>query len=268
MNDVQKKLLYILQNVDLCCRELGINYFLEFGTLLGTVRHKGFIPWDDDVDIGMNRKNYDRFISEAPAWLEKHNLFLQEYHTEKTTPFSYAKVRLNGTKFVEYCNRNVKMHNGVYIDVFPFDYMASSEQEQQKYYRKIRFWELMFVYHQTPDITQKPNSLYLYAKFIARRLLHYAVQLLPSSFIYNKLRETEKLYSESEFCGLLNWPPSVILASDTEGDGLIELAFEGKKFYAPKSYDNYLTRLYGNYMELPPEKERHGHMPYIFSLGE
>ena len=267
MNKIQQKELEILKQVDLCCKELGIKYFLDGGTLLGAVRHHGFIPWDDDIDIGMNRENYDRFIREAPSMLEKSNMFLQEYSTEKTTPFSFAKVRLNGTEFVDHGNRNVKMHRGIYIDIFPFDYAALSPEERARQFKKIDFWERLFICHQTPDIFVKPDSLYWWMRFIRRRIIHYVVQVVPISVIYKKINTLLRANAAGEISGHLSDKRSLLLSRDINED-IIQLSFEGYKFPAPKSYDDYLTKLYGNYMEFPPENERGGHNPYVVSTGE
>lgn len=270
MNDIQRKEFEILRQVDTCCRELGIRYFMCGGTLIGAVRHKGFIPWDDDIDIGMSRENYERFVREAPSWLEGRNLFLQHITTEETDPFPYVKVRMNGTKFVEFCNRNVSAHQGIYIDVFPFDYAPASRSEQVRQFRKVKFWDKLFPYRQIPDITQRPENIRMMVKYIVRRLIHYALRPVSIDFIYRKLTEAMTMSSsnpDSGFCTCWLVPKMKVYRSCTMND-VVTLKFEDGEFYAPANYDEYLTEQYGDYMTPPPENERTGHQPYILSLGE
>ena len=110
----------ILKEIDKICIKHNICYFVGGGTALGLRRHGGFIPWDDDIDINMPRDDYNRFlkiaISELPDFL-----FLQNHNTDANFPRLYSKVRLKGTKFVEYQYRNLKMEQGIFIDIFPMD---------------------------------------------------------------------------------------------------------------------------------------------------
>lgn len=114
--------LEILKKVDQVCRQYQINYFLIAGTLLGAVRHKGFIPWDDDIDIGMLRSDYEKFIDiclHKQALGKEYYLHCNESDEDYYLPF--IKVKKNNTTFAEKCNENIDTHKGIFIDVFPYD---------------------------------------------------------------------------------------------------------------------------------------------------
>lgn len=120
IRQVQLTQLEILIEVDKICREHDIKYFLTNGTLLGAVRHKGFIPWDDDIDIGMCRKDYDIFLKIANKELDE-KYFCQSIHSEADYYLPFAKIRKNKTKYIEASTKHLDINKGVYIDVFPID---------------------------------------------------------------------------------------------------------------------------------------------------
>lgn len=122
----QAALLELLTVFDNICRRLGISYQLFAGTALGAVRHKGFIPWDDDLDIIMLRPEYERFLKEAPAEPESEKYFLQAEFSEHW-PMFFSKLRKNGTACIErYVPRDELMHQGIYIDIFPCDSLSNA----------------------------------------------------------------------------------------------------------------------------------------------
>ena len=110
----------ILEEIVRVCEQLEIPYFIIGGSGIGALFEKAILPWDDDVDMGMTRENYNRFLREAPSVLKK-GFFLQWTGTEPLYPFYFAKVRMDGTAFVEEYYREVDMHHGIYVDIFPLD---------------------------------------------------------------------------------------------------------------------------------------------------
>ncbi len=131
LNKVHKVHLEIVSEVKRICKKNGIKYSMIAGTLLGAVRHHGFIPWDDDLDIGMLRRDYERFLQVARKELCRQ-YFLQTWETDKNFVLPFAKIRKNGTKLVEKNSADVKMHQGIYIDIFPFDNLPRKAFEQKK----------------------------------------------------------------------------------------------------------------------------------------
>ncbi len=172
IKEVQAIELEILLEVDRICREYEIPYFLDSGTLLGAVRHKGFIPWDDDIDIGMLRSDYERFLSIANRELGSE-YFLQTYRTDGA-PIMFAKVRKKGTTFVEFRLRNIPMEHGLFIDVFPYDFLPQ-EGDVWQHIKACADMYQKFQYRLIPDRALRPDgSLTWYPKAILRRMVHWA----------------------------------------------------------------------------------------------
>lgn len=269
LDNVKKLELKILQTVDECCHQLDVSYFVVGGTALGAVRHGGFIPWDDDIDIGMTRDNYNRFIIEAPRYLEKKNLFLQDFSTEKKCPYAWAKVRLNGTSFVEYCHRNLNIHQGIYIDIFPFDEVPLDIERQKEQYSVVQHLLREYAYHQTPDITEQPISVRLAFKYFTRRIIYYLHQFKSIDTLNDKLKNNMTKYNG---CGSGRYTcllyPKFIEAYMTS-DMILnpqKIKFENLEVLAPNEIEKYLTLFFGDYMKLPPENARIGHRPYKIKI--
>ena len=260
--------LRILKVVADICQRTGVEYFAVGGTALGAVRHHGFIPWDDDIDIGMTRENYRKFIREAQGRLPCGYHIQSPYHG-RSCPYPYTKIRMDDTVFMEYCNRNVKMHQGVYIDIFPFDTMPDDRKTYKRLFRMFQFLTLLFVYRQTPDLTKKPENFRGGGKFILRRIIHYACRIIPYDLLVKAFDGVAEKYNDHETGRIACLCYPVCQKAYLSKKHLFPLAdgqFEDLKIKIPGHYDAYLKKYYGNYMEYPPEEERFGHKPYKIRL--
>ena len=139
ISKVQAVICEIMQQIDTICRRHNLTYFAIGGTALGAVRHQGFIPWDDDIDIGMPRKDYEAFMRYAAEELPQ-GYFLQTFATEKKTPFYFAKIRKDNTKFVEFYLRDLDIHQGIFVDIFPFDNVPDNPVVEKLHYMLCRFF--------------------------------------------------------------------------------------------------------------------------------
>ena len=253
--------LKILIEFKRICEKLSLNYFLVGGTLLGAIRHHGFIPWDDDIDVGMLRSDFEKFITLAPSELGSE-YFLQTVDTDSGYAPVYAKIRLNDTEFREFGNEHVLEHRGIFIDIFPFDNVPSSKFAQRILtifltpIERICMYEYSYRYPPTKSII----------KLIYRSVLYAVSKIVPKKFILNLRTSVINHWNDSSTGFMHNWPFKI--TPTAYFDELIDVEFETLTFPAPKHYDEYLTLFYGDYMKIPPENERPKHSPYEPNFGK
>lgn len=270
LKEIQRIETEALSAIAEVCSRLQIEFFVIGGTALGAFRHDGFIPWDDDIDIGMTRDNYLRFVREAAPLLPKQYT-IQDPYSSQHTAYPYTKVRVAGTAFVEYSNRNVDMHHGVYIDVFPFDEVPDDDRLNQKQFRSAQRLSRLFVWRQSPDMFSKPESVSQRIKAILRRAVHYGLKLVPYRFILNKLDRVMTQYNGTDqqaVACLLFSRRKCEYGLKTTMFPLKSHSFEGLTVPVPNDCDTYLTTHYGDWRQLPPPEQRYGHKPYYINLSQ
>ena len=266
LRDAQMLMVDILKEVHNICERHGLKYFLDAGTLLGAARHKGFIPWDDDMDIGMIREDYEKFIEIAKNELPEH-LFLQTFETDDKYDIYQVpcKIRYNGTILIEKgIAENEDMHNGVYIDVFPYDSLP-----KKKFVYKIQRTLSYNILKSFVRIREKPKKLSMKNRItftfysIVRAMFPYKIRKKFFDFLvsWNDVNSPYMGYGLDTI-----W--SEYVYKKTDYYELKKLEFEGNYFYAPKNYDAILTQLYGDYMTLPKEEDRQWHAKVIKKLKD
>lgn len=242
--------LDILVELDRICRKHNIKYMMEGGTLLGAVRHKGFIPWDDDIDIRMLRDEYEKFCKIADKELTG-NIYFQNYRNDKNYPWIYSKLRMDGTRAVRLGQEKTGMRDGVFIDIFPCDGIPDAPEVLKKHSREAMICRKI-----------------LYAR-VARysadtwieRIFWRLVSLIPKSVAYKKAQRLAEQYTAQNCSriGCLGWHESfdVMGFEKRYFMELTELEFEGHMFMAPKDWDGFLRATYGDdYMTPPPPDKR------------
>lgn len=264
---LQMKETEILQNVHDVCDKLGIEYIIMHGTLIGAVRHHGFIPWDDDIDICMTRENYDRFIKEAPKYLPE-NMKIQHVDYEKECPNIFAKIRDANTTFLHEEHVDLDINQGVFIDIFPVDRIKSGKYSiLLEYYRK----RLFNVINECYDLSYVKTIKRPLSKFIGY-FVHYVIvrglrrNVKRDVFIRKEEERRRKLHKKGDNCTFVSICKNIVgKYSLFEKRKLYD--FDGHKFYGPDDYDTILSLLYGDYMTVPPKEKQITHKPLFVDLN-
>lgn len=242
----QRVLLELLDALDMVCRKHNIQYLLFAGTALGAVRHQGFIPWDDDLDVVMLRPEYDRFMMLAPEELDPEKYYLQKEFSEHW-PMFFSKLRKNGTTCLErYIPRDRQMHQGVYIDIFPCDNLADSQVV-----RRLQFMASKVVIAKSLD-----RRGYL-ASSVAKKVFMGACHLLPGKCVAafaQMRRKNGTSCVHTFFGGASRYDRNVY--PRTWFEETVLLPFEGRMFPVSAHFDEMLTAQYGDYMIPLPESQR------------
>ena len=262
MIQLRKVELNILRNFIEVCDKLNVSYFAIQGTLLGAVRHHGFIPWDDDIDVGMLREDYNKFLENAQMLLPEP-YFLQTHRTDPMYPHGFAKIRNSATTFVETTCRNLKMNHGIYIDIFPFDYYPDSILQQTAFNLK-----KLILRYRIRDSLYIPTDNQMNIKNFARQSLkNFSKLLYPSLESALDAQENLYEYTKHSYNRINNgspWGKRECIPAKWLDDTVV-MDFEGMKVKAPRCYKKYLSHVYGDYMSLPPPNERVPHH-YICAL--
>ena len=250
MNELQKIEFDLFICFDSICQKLNINYFLLSGSALGAVRHAGFIPWDDDLDVGMFRDDYNKFIEMAPKFLPEY-MFLQNYKSDPAFPLAFSKLRNSNTTFIETALANFNMNHGIYIDIFPLDGYPNTASEQKQLKRKKRNYrrKLLCGFDMPRGLKGGALAWVLrvlgYHKKTAKILAAYEAYISKYS-----VKDSDIICSHGNRYGEKDYIPK-----DCYGEGTL-LEFEGVRVRIPEKYDEYLMRLYGDWRTPPPVDER------------
>lgn len=248
LKELQNYGLDILKEVDKFCRENNIKYFLGEGTLLGAVRHKGFIPWDDDIDILMLREDFEKFVA---------NFKSEEYGIEFFNTMKYwnvfAKVRLlKDTKFYSPRLVNLQKYTGPRIDVMPLDYFPNNHTLGEKLTIKIVSMLKIILRNKVLPFGKKKNVLG-YVLWIVAKIMPYKLW----AFLINHFAQK---YNKKKCDFVINYSSEYKKAKETFPVKYFsktkELQFEDSKFYASPKHNEMLTQIYGDYMKLPPKEKR------------
>lgn len=260
LKKAQKLMLSMLRDIDRICMENDIDYWLESGTLLGAVRHGGFIPWDDDIDIGMIRKDYLKFIDIVEENLPD-DLYMNYAQNDDSATFSFLKIRHKYSKLEQ--TTNLSTNNGIFIDIFPYDYYDEKDKDYSKKNRAKLLTTILTLGTEKKDdnFTRniKRNICGIFNKIIDRKKYNL---LIRDNQVYAKknINKTGKLIGYGMEMGEFD----LLLAADMFFP-LKEIGFEGFKFKCPNKSFEYLTSLYGsNFMDLPKKEDRNCHNEGIY----
>lgn len=252
--------LIMLRDIHNVCEKNGIKYSLAAGTLLGAVRHGGFIPWDDDIDIMMPRKDYERFLEIGNEQLNKdYEVVTYKKYDGYGMPF--AKVMKKNTKMIEINTRNINAPCGIFIDVFPIDTADVNNRERKKTFDTVRYIKRNLLC----------RSKYAWDKGLIfdtlYRLKGIALNAIPKSLFISKLEKQINMSTLSESVCLISYCGDVPFERSSYPiewfKEYIDIGFEQFRFKIICGYKELLTLQYGDYMELPPIEQRKPHHSVI-----
>ena len=249
--------LEILENIHSFCETNNIKYTLACGTMLGAIRHKGYIPWDDDIDIYLLRDDYNRLIELFPkVYNNCYKIASLDRDVEWELP--YAKAYDSRTMIVE--NTTSKKIIGINIDIFPIDSTPNEDKEWQQYNKKRLFLQRMFA---AKLVTLNKNRIWY------KNMILLFVKFLLCLFPKRKFAKFLDIYSQK-----YNKENSLYVFENIQGlklkrrfkreifNDIIDVSFENKFFKGFKNYDEYLSNVYGDYMILPPLEKRISHYDF------
>ncbi len=259
MNEMQCKLLEMFKWFHNFCVENDFKYYALGGTALGAIRHKGFIPWDDDIDIGMYRKDYERLKKFVKNHSDKRFVF--EFPGEnKDFTYALAKLYDKTTTLVE--STRYKIKRGLYIDIFPIDNIGDDEAEAISNFKIIN--RKFSLYLTTACALRKGRKLYKNIAVLLSRIIPGFI--FDNRKLLNDIEMFCKKKKDDESCYVVNtygaWREKEIGKREWFGNPVLH-QFESMEIFCPEDYDAYLNALYGDYMQLPPIEKRVSHHEFL-----
>lgn len=253
--------LDMMVEFDRLCRAENIHYVICCGTLLGAVRHKGYIPWDDDADIAMLREEYEKFKKVAHK-LNSKICFFQDHSTDPEYRWGYGKLRRTGTKYIRLGQEHIKCKTGVYVDIFPLDDIPKTTIGQIANDIECFCWRKV-LYSEVGKVSPDSNAI--------QKKIYSVLSLIPTDFVFDKMRHiTDKSNNRTNCRVRVLLFPSFgklyVKNSLKTRFGMPKIwfkqishyEFEGYKLAGIRDYDAFLKYMYDDYMTLPPEEKRTG----------
>lgn len=271
---LQKKQLVILKDFQYICDKYDIPYFVSGGTAIGALRHKGFIPWDDDIDVCVLRQDYDKVLNHIREDLsDKYDIY--DINSSKGYVLVFAKMCQKGTSVQEDGGFDTCVQTGIGIDIFPYDKTVCDKKKREKQIRDTWIWARMGVLseYKTPQFPHSINGIKLTLAQMGCYLVHYIciILCLKKKYFYKRYMKAATRYEASEdglFTDFSYVQPNDLLCTEDMIFPLQKAAFEDVQVNLLHGVDKYLTSQFGNYMELPPVEQRKTHNPKFIDFGD
>lgn len=265
IDEIHKGTLEIVKKLSEICDMLGVEYYVTWGSLIGAVRHKGFIPWDDDFDVIMMRPDYDKFLD----YCEKNEKALYPFkifNRDVCPEYPYTISRFEDMRYKAVYDNIIEYDSGMFIDIYPFDGAGTDEEQTRKKLERKRNLLAKFVaWSIRKEYTKSESNNFIFniAKYIAFSISH----LIGKDYFldqYEKLKDTYS-FEDSTLVGCLCWGKGIYVFDKSLFEKSILVPFEDIMVKIPIGYEAILRQTYGDYMELPEEEERvatHEYMLY------
>lgn len=254
LKGIQKVILDIFKAIDKICETYQLRYYAIGGTCIGAVRHKGFIPWDDDLDIAMPREDYERFIKIAEHELPDY-LALVTPEQIRHYECMFVKVQnINTTCIHNILREYPDRYGGVYVDIMPLDGVPHNLRERKKHFRKLRFYGRLNMNQRF-----KPKNLHTGVKRVIWHGIMFFCKKADYTYYYRKYdAELKKYKFEESNATSYGWSQRAekLIFPIEDFQDYVELPFEDYHMRCPVGYDHFLTILFGDYMKLPPKEQQ------------
>lgn len=269
---IQVLLTRVLAEFDRVCTELGTPYVLYGGTAIGAVRHKGFIPWDDDVDVCMLREDYECFLAKAPAILDER-FEIANSRTDVDFPNMFSVLGLRGTKFISEFIKDSPYKMPLSIDIFPLDTVPKGRCKSRLQMVQAWLWGRLMYMQGTPKPVLGFDSLLSRVIHVGTGFIYWTMKVLgvAPSDLQRRWERAARRYEGTRSASVTDMTdrnPSAWKVTPEELYPSVVTQFEDLMLPLPRNYDQVLTRGYGDYMELPPVGQRKNHQPFLVDLGQ
>ena len=260
----------MLCDLDSICKKYDLKYFAVFGTALGAVRHGGFIPWDDDIDVGMLRKDYDRLMEIFDKELGEHYELLTP-EIDSRYACTVTHVQRKNTVFISEMTKDLKCNCRIFMDIFPFDNVPESVDDQKRLLRKSTLYgKLLFL-----SGSGSPHIPYTGLKYhilhFGCMVAHYGLKLfhITPKFLYKKFKKVSTSFNDVDCEYVTSYEYTGCLKDKIKKADLLPLKkvpFESIEAYIPANNDEFLKKVYGDYMQIPPVEKRVNHAPLVIQF--
>ena len=269
LRSLHDELYDTLREVVRICDKADIPYFIQGGTAIGAHFFEGIVPWDDDIDVGMTRENYERFLREAPALLDE-GYVLQEFTTERDTPFYFAKVRKRGTRFVESEWVGLPIEEGIYVDIFPYDIIPDDEVLARRQRRRVGFLVNCFMAKSVwlwRWFGKANNGVVFPKSWLSCAAIRLMCATHSKERIYELLRRELTRYNNSGASryNIVRMPKDMIAVEAIRNPE--RRLFGNMEVWAPSNLESYLRSHYGDIQKWLPEDKRLNHAPEVLGFG-
>ena len=260
----------ILRVFDEFCITNNIEYVISSGAALGAVRHGGFIPWDDDIDVFMDSNNFNKFVALANEELcDRYYLLNRE--TDMHVPVMNTHLCLKGTEFRTADQYNIK-NTGIFLDIFCFDNVPDDDEKMRWQWKKAWFWGKLMTLSEVKNPVIMCGGIRKKIFRVVLRIAHYGMRIigLTPEFCYRKAEYYRNLYNGENTKRIAYLFGSKLFLELCDREDVFpprRVQFEDVEVNAPKKIEKYLVDTYGDYMKLPPEEKRHNHVPEKLDFG-
>lgn len=272
LDKLHKLHLEMIQDLEKVCEKYHLTYFAAFGTALGAERHQGFIPWDDDTDVGMLRKDYNVFLEVAEKELgDKYRILTPE--VDKRYACNVTKLQRKGTVFISHLTKNLKCEQCIFVDIFPIDHVAPTKKLAKRQWFMTTFLDRLLYLCGTPY----PVIPYTGIKYWAAASICWCVHYISKIFHFST-RFIYRLYVKE--CTRYNDQNTKMVTSFGDAESLqymfpeknmfpvVRVPFENITIPVLKNNKEHLRNAYGDFMEIPPEDKRINHVPYMIRFED